>query len=316
MKGSRRIVVTNNKLHYNLVLDRKITVIKGKSAAGKTTLVGLIALWIQLRGDSGVTCRFDADSIIILRNETKWQDLLVTTKNCIFLADEDFYYIDDPEFGKLVDHSENYFLFINRSGRLENMTYAIQSIVEMKSEKRGEVIYTSVYQKYIDTETSVKPDLLITEDKCSGYEMMKLISKFDVIAGEGKDNVVNKAREAVKGYSSVAIFVDGAAFGSCIGAYGSLLDRLTIIAPESFEYVLLHLDFLRRHCEEELSHTAEFCDFNAEIISYERYYTDLLTRILKEQFGVSYTKSKLPALFKNEQVYEQVKSFLLDIDFT
>lgn len=43
MKGSYRIVVQNSKIRYDFEINRNITVIKGDSATGKTTLVELIS---------------------------------------------------------------------------------------------------------------------------------------------------------------------------------------------------------------------------------------------------------------------------------
>ena len=37
MKGKHKIVVKNNRLHYEFEIKRNITIIKGDSATGKTT---------------------------------------------------------------------------------------------------------------------------------------------------------------------------------------------------------------------------------------------------------------------------------------
>ena len=42
MKGKHKIVVKNNRLHYEFEIKRNITIIKGDSATGKTTLINMI----------------------------------------------------------------------------------------------------------------------------------------------------------------------------------------------------------------------------------------------------------------------------------
>ena len=54
MKGSYRIRVSNQKFHYDFVINRNITVIRGDSATGKTTLVEMIREYYENGRDSGI----------------------------------------------------------------------------------------------------------------------------------------------------------------------------------------------------------------------------------------------------------------------
>ena len=42
MRGKYRVVVKNKRLHYEFEIKRNITIIKGDSATGKTTLINMI----------------------------------------------------------------------------------------------------------------------------------------------------------------------------------------------------------------------------------------------------------------------------------
>ena len=54
MKGKHKVVVKNNKLHYEFEIKRNITIIKGDSATGKTTLINMIRQYANLGASSGV----------------------------------------------------------------------------------------------------------------------------------------------------------------------------------------------------------------------------------------------------------------------
>ena len=57
MKGRYSILVQNNRLRYEFTIYRNITVIRGDSATGKTTLLDLLAAYYRDGESSGVTVR-------------------------------------------------------------------------------------------------------------------------------------------------------------------------------------------------------------------------------------------------------------------
>ncbi len=54
MKGKYHIVVQNKRLHYEFDIQRNITLIRGDSATGKTTLYDMISLAARNGDNSGV----------------------------------------------------------------------------------------------------------------------------------------------------------------------------------------------------------------------------------------------------------------------
>lgn len=79
-----------------------------------------------------------------------------------------------------------------------------------------------------------------------------------------------------------------------------------ITAPESFEFVLLHLDSITKYLSKdlgEIDRTYDFCD-SKKYITWERYYEELLTSITLEHLGFSYGKKKLNSYFLNSRCSE------------
>ena len=54
MKGKHKVIVQNNKLHYEFEIKRNITIIQGDSATGKTTLINMVRQAANLGASSGV----------------------------------------------------------------------------------------------------------------------------------------------------------------------------------------------------------------------------------------------------------------------
>ena len=52
MKGLHKVIVQNNRLHYEFDIKRNITIIQGNSATGKTTMINLLMRFYDLNGGS------------------------------------------------------------------------------------------------------------------------------------------------------------------------------------------------------------------------------------------------------------------------
>ena len=59
MKGQHRIVIRNKRIQYDFVLKRNLTVIRGDSATGKTTLIDMVREFDENGEASGVTLQCD-----------------------------------------------------------------------------------------------------------------------------------------------------------------------------------------------------------------------------------------------------------------
>ena len=87
MKGKHKIVVKNNRLHYEFEIKRNITIIKGDSATGKTTLINMIRQFANLGNASGIEIECDAPCTVLEGN--MWQMLLKNLSGNIIFIDEE-----------------------------------------------------------------------------------------------------------------------------------------------------------------------------------------------------------------------------------
>lgn len=83
MKGKHKVIVQNNRLHYEFEIKRNITVIRGDSATGKTTLINMIRQFSNLGFSSGVDIVCDVPCRIL--EGMDWNIILEICQGILFL---------------------------------------------------------------------------------------------------------------------------------------------------------------------------------------------------------------------------------------
>lgn len=141
MKGSYRIVVSNAKLRYDFVIRRNITIIKGDSATGKTTLVEMIREHYESGNSSGVELRCDRPCRVLGGRD--WKIILNNTHENIVFIDEDNDFLPSAEFAEAVRKSDNYYVIVTREG-LPNLPYSADEIYGIRESGK----YASLKQTY------------------------------------------------------------------------------------------------------------------------------------------------------------------------
>lgn len=324
MKGKHIVSITSRRAEYRLELERKITVIKGKSGTGKSSVIRLVSDYLELGKDSGIKVTVSLSTrLLVLTNSSDWDTVMPSLRNTIIFFDEDVRYIYTEAFQKALWTADCYAVIISRSGQFTGLPFAVSSIYELVTERNGKNTITSMYHLYEEKHKRNDFDLVVTEDSNSGYEMAKYAfdsEKMRVISAGGNASVYRTLMKNGGENDQICVDVDGAAFGPYIEPvlkFAELQGTISVSAPESFEFILLHLDSVMKHLSldhGELSRTYDFCD-SKDFITWERYYENLLNEITTEHLGFSYGKSKLNPYFLNgrcaELFIEQIcKSFI------
>lgn len=84
MKGKHSIVVRNRRVQFALELERNITVIRGDSATGKTTMLGMLRDYEELGAQSGVAVQCDKPCRTLTSRD--WESQLSRMKDSIVFA--------------------------------------------------------------------------------------------------------------------------------------------------------------------------------------------------------------------------------------
>lgn len=311
MKGSYRVVVSNAKLRYDFTIRRNITIIKGDSATGKTTLVEMIREHYESGKNSGIELNCDKPCRTLAGRD--WKTLLATMQESIVFIDEDNDFLPTHEFAEAVRESNNYYVIVTREG-LPNLPYSAEEIYGIRESGKYATLkqtYQEFYHIYRrdDYTGSVKPENVIVEDSNSGYDFFKGLSEpenYEVISAGGKSNIFS---EIIKNPNrNTLIIADGAAFGPEMDRVMKQIHRRNGIAlylPESFEWMILKSGIIEdKEVKEILTEPERYIE-SRQYFSWERFFAALLVNKTDGTY-LKYTKKTLNPAYLNEKVASRI----------
>lgn len=318
MKGSHRVIVEAKKVKYDFTLKRNITIFTGDSGSGKTVLIDFIRDYRRYGAESGVLVSCDRECRTI--DNEDWERQIKEITNSIIFIDEGNKFITTKKFAELVLKSDNYFVLAVRE-KLPMLPYSVQEIYGFhESGKYHEVKqkYNEIYHLYgeISAQSSINPELVITEDSNSGYEFFSELSmpqNISCISANGKSNVIKCLQNTSKTSGTRLVIADGAAFGSemkDVYEYLNTIGNVVLYAPESFEWLLLSSNAIPNiKIADILSQPENYID-SKEYSSWERYFTALLTDQTANDPVWSYSQKKLSHIYLSSKVLNAVKKLM------
>ena len=310
MKGKYKVIVRNNKLHYEFEIKRNITIIQGDSATGKTTLINMLRQAENLGESSGVDVLSNVPCRIL--EGVSWKLILQNTAGTIFFIDEENAFINTDEFAAEVRGSDNYFVLITREN-LYNLPYSVEEIYGLYASGRYQntkKIYQQMYRIYSDIqELPIKPELFIVEDSNSGYEFFKAVSderNLECESAGGKSNIFSKIKNVKN--REVCVIADGAAIGPEMNGLYEISHKkknIHLYLPESFEWIVLKSGLIDDREIRKILETPELFIDSKKYFSWERFFTNLLIEKTKNSY-LQYRKSAINKTYLHSKNKEKI----------
>lgn len=318
MKGSHRVIIEAKRVKYDFTLTRNITILTGDSASGKTVLIDYIRDYRRYGSESGVMVSCDRECRI-LDNED-WEMQLKRITNSIIFIDEGNRFVTSKEFAKLALESDNYFVLATRE-KMPMLPYSVQEIYGFRESGKyheAKQKYNEMYHLYgeISAQSSIEPELVITEDSNSGYDFFAKLSEqknVNCISANGKSNIIKCLQDSEKTQGTRLIIVDGAAFGSEmkeVYEYLNTVGNVVLYAPESFEWLLLSSNTIPNANVTEILQEPENYIDSKKYASWERFFTALLIDMTKGDPVWSYSKKKISSVYVSSKVITAVKKMM------
>lgn len=287
--------VSSKTFSCDVYLERRITILRGDSGTGKTSLVDCIAEF--LAGSTAVEVASDMDFRVVdvVRDpQREW----IGYSDTIILMD-DSVYTEMQDFGNTVRDilikNNLYLLIINRvdipigeelSVYSEGLDYSAKSIKVMMSKKEDPTKHYLVdffrALKTADFDEIHGVDCIISEDKNGISQYIENFSSYPLLRAESKNNVCKTLRDADKeyGYKEIFIFADSASLGRNLNNllyFSKFLSVYYDFDYECFEYMLLESNLLKDLWKFDSSE-ANSCG------SWEEYYENTIVDITNKTY--------------------------------
>lgn len=304
MKGIHKVVVGTKHLKYEFELRRNLTIIRGDSATGKTTLVDMIRTHMN-DGESGpVTLNCDKSCYVVEGN--LWKGQLDNIQDSIVFIDEGNEFVKTKDFARAIQQTDNYYVIVTREG-LPALPYSVEEVYGIRTSGKYGTLkrsYHSFYRIYPDSTTEkIKPEKILTEDSNSGYQFFDAVCtehQMQCDTANGKSNVFSYLK--VHKDEKILVIADGAAFGPEMDRVLQLVQtrkNLALYLPESFEWLILSSGILKDAETTQILQTPSNYIDSKKYFSWERYFTELLTEKTSRTY-LNYTKKTLNEAYLND----------------
>ena len=298
MIGRHHIEVKNRDAVFKFDICRNITIVRGNSGTGKSTLYEMIADYTRLNEKSGVNLSCDKDCVALTDND--WKNQLSKTSDSIVFIDEGADCLKSTDFAGLIKKTDNYYVIFNRES-LHELPYSVEEIYEIKTSGKQhtlkKIYKTNAEHVYYISSAPKKLEYntVVTEDSKSGYQFYKnYFADTDIkcytsgsnsaLFGWLKDNIDKKA----------LVIADGAAFGAEIDRILKLgsASKFRLCLPESFEWLILKSGLIKAKDIKKVLETPENYVDSKKYFSWENFFEKYL---VENTVGTpyQYAKSKL-----------------------
>lgn len=310
MVGQYRVVIHNKRMYYDFTIKRNITIIRGDSATGKTTLINMVREHYQNGVESGIEINCDIRCVVLEGND--WETDLQKFEKCLVFIDEGNKFITSPEFAKRIQETNNYYVIVTRDP-LPALPYSVDEVYGIRnSGKYGTIkkVYNELYGIYSSNKiVNEQIDLVVVEDSNSGFQFFQHIYNqkgFQCISAQGKSNIYSVIRQEKT--KKVLVVADGAAFGAemeKVLSLGKNKYQIQLFLPESFEWMILKSGVLADKKLVEILESPEKYIDSQIYFSWERFFTQLLVDMTKNTY-LQYNKRHLNEVYLHEKNIEKI----------
>lgn len=301
MKGSYKVKVSRRRgTTFEFTVRRNITIVRGDSGTGKTTLYDMVADYTRLGDNSGVTVQCERPCVAL--TDIDWRNQLAGIAGSIVFIDEGMEDLPTEDFARAVRDSDNYYVIFTRS-ELPCLPYSVNEIYRIKTSGK----FHSLVPMYKELEghryslsrakANQDFDVLLTEDSKSGLQFFE--ARFDgekLHCESAQSNT--KILDWLCSHDDDPVFViaDGAAFGPyadrVLKYQKEHPHEVTVCLPESFEWLLLSSGVVKADgVEENLASPENYVD-SAKYMSWEQFFTSMLSDATKGT-PLAYNKGRI-----------------------
>ncbi|MBR3318809.1 MAG: hypothetical protein IKG21_13420 [Atopobiaceae bacterium] len=316
MRGTHVVSIGNRRVRYRFNVRRNITIVRGDSGTGKTTLYDLVVAHMREGENSRVQLSCDKQCVAL--TDFDWKHQLAGIADSIVFVDEGSRFVSSEEFAAAVLGTDNYYVVFSREP-LHQLPYSVDEIYYIKTSGKYhslEPMYKKRVRHVYGVTGTVRAayQTLLTEDSKSGYEFYKarfIGSDLTCVSAYTNSGIYPWLRQHAN--ERVFVIADGAAFGSEAERVLALQERhantITICLPESFEWLLLSSGLVGGAELGRIMRSPGDHIESQRFASWEQYFTALLTRE-SQGTAFAYSKGRLASAWTIKENADKVMAFV------
>lgn len=293
--NSQTLEIKGKRINYLLEIQDRITIIRGDSGTGKTTMAKIISQKLR-----GINNGFEINTSFCLKevlvDNIKYPDI---DYNNLYILDEGSLETSN-QFANFVNKSISHFIIISRD-RLPNIMYGFESIYEFYNDNgiiKLKRKYEELNDQYVNKQ---KLDKLIIDGSNSNYQFYNKFKNINVMAYKSN----SKISEMIKDNDNIIVVFNNVAIGPYIENIYNISRNKNIyfLYPKSFEWLLLNSGIFRQSdIEDEMNYKLYF------YINDEEYYTNVLTEVSSrvDIEDLEYNKHKLSPWYLEDSRFNKV----------
>ena len=142
MKGKHRIVVSTKRQKYEFELRRNLTILRGDSATGKTTLIEMIQ--DHENDPLGSPVELISDKKCYVLEGALWKEQLAGITDSIVFIDEGNTFVKAEEFAGVIQNTDNYYV-VQRKELLSSVKANAEAYGSLLSDEMIDWYYRELY---------------------------------------------------------------------------------------------------------------------------------------------------------------------------
>lgn len=145
MTGKHKIIVSTKRLKYEFELRCNITIVRGDSATGKTTLIDMIRDFVNHPDATPVQLICDKKCYVL--EGVLWKAQLSEMTDSIVFIDKGNEFVKAVEFASEIQKTDNYYVIVTREP-LQSLPYSVEEIYGIWTSGRYGTLKQSYHEFY------------------------------------------------------------------------------------------------------------------------------------------------------------------------
>lgn len=286
MVGTISLNIKCPKLEFDLILRRRITILRGNSGTGKSVLHSLVTL-SETSNKVNIKCKYN---VVAINNLYGIDSSLRALSGSVVIVDENSPLLLNDEFKNKILKYDIWFILICRGDRYLSIPFSHKEVYEIVDIDSKCKVNKPYYEEPRFDDLTYRNSVTAASFDC----MSKFISSLGLKTNEytSYDNLIRGL--AIGNYDNSILVINSADSGRYYGIINAFVKSniISIKSIECMEALLLNLSYFKTKKNSSLITEPEK-NVVSTYPTWKDYFEQLLDSFLIQYFGIPYVKDNI-----------------------